>query len=84
MGAGGTRAAYLIDRRPADEPRLAAALAGLRRFLATPIDGLWFDRLTAENRFIEEPARATSLYHIVGGRRWQRANAQTRSFHDRR
>jgi mannose/cellobiose epimerase-like protein (N-acyl-D-glucosamine 2-epimerase family) len=57
---------YLADRGPGDEARLAAAAAGLRRFLATPTDGLWFDQLTADDRFVVEPARATSLYHIVG------------------
>jgi mannose/cellobiose epimerase-like protein (N-acyl-D-glucosamine 2-epimerase family) len=58
--------AYLIERRAGDDARLAAAIKGLRRFFQTPIPGLWFDRLTAENRFIDEPARATSLYHVVG------------------
>ncbi len=57
---------YLADRRPGDDARLTAAVAGLRRFLATPTDGLWFDQLTADDRFVVEPARATSLYHIVG------------------
>jgi len=27
---------------------------------------LWFDQLKADGGFISEPARATSLYHIVG------------------
>jgi mannose-6-phosphate isomerase len=58
--------AYTIDLRPRDEERLVAAIKGLRRFLATPTPGLWFDQLTAEDRFVTEPARATSLYHIVG------------------
>ena len=57
---------YLADRRPGDDARLTAAVAGLRRFLTTPSDGLWFDQLTADDRFVVEPARATSLYHIVG------------------
>jgi mannose/cellobiose epimerase-like protein (N-acyl-D-glucosamine 2-epimerase family) len=58
--------AYSIDRRPRDEERLTAAIKGLRRFLTTPTPGLWFDRLGDDDRFIVEPARATSLYHIVG------------------
>ncbi len=58
--------AYTIDHRAGDEERLTAAIKGLRRFLATPTPGLWFDRLGADDRFILEPARATSLYHIVG------------------
>ncbi len=58
--------AYLVDRRPGDDGRIAAAIGGLRRFLDTPTPGLWFDQLDAGDRFVNEPARATSLYHIVG------------------
>ena len=56
--------AYLAQRRSKDE--VAAAIKGLRRFLATPTEGVWFDQLGADNVFILEPARATSLYHIIG------------------
>ena len=56
--------AYAVQRRDDDE--IAAAIAGLRRFLATPTHGVWFDQLTGDNTFVHEPARATSLYHIVG------------------
>jgi mannose/cellobiose epimerase-like protein (N-acyl-D-glucosamine 2-epimerase family) len=56
--------AYLVERRP--EHQVAAAIASLRRFLATPTPGLWFDQLDADDLMIPEPARATSLYHIVG------------------
>jgi mannose-6-phosphate isomerase len=56
--------AYVLDRRPA--PELAAAVRGLRRFLATPMPGVWFDQLAADDRLVSEPARATSLYHIIG------------------
>ena len=56
--------AYLAHRHTDEE--IAAAIKGLRRFLATPTPGLWFDRLTAADTFIHEPARATSLYHIIG------------------
>lgn len=58
--------AYSIDRRPGDEDRIAAAIRGLRRFLATQTPGVWYDQLGTDDRFIIEPARATSLYHIVG------------------
>lgn len=58
--------AYAIDRQTGDEVRLAAAIRGLRRFLATPTPGTWYDQLGSDNRFVSEPARATSLYHIVG------------------
>ena len=56
--------AYLAHRHTDEE--IAAAIKGLRRFLATPTPGLWFDQLTAADTFIHEPARATSLYHIIG------------------
>src|SRR5262245_23007224 len=54
--------AYVCNRRADIE--IAAAIRGLRRFLATPVPGLWYDQLQADDRFIDEPARATSLYHI--------------------
>jgi mannose/cellobiose epimerase-like protein (N-acyl-D-glucosamine 2-epimerase family)/glycosyltransferase involved in cell wall biosynthesis len=56
--------AYAAQRRAGDE--IAVAIGGLRRFLATPMPGLWFDQLTTDDNFVSEPARATSLYHIVG------------------
>jgi mannose/cellobiose epimerase-like protein (N-acyl-D-glucosamine 2-epimerase family)/glycosyltransferase involved in cell wall biosynthesis len=56
--------AYLCDQRPGHE--VAAAVAALRRFLTTPTPGTWFDQLAADDRFVMEPARATSLYHIIG------------------
>src|SRR5262249_16623231 len=55
--------AYLARRRAHDE--VAAAIKGLRRFLDTPTQGVWFDRLAPDDVFFLEPARATSLYHIV-------------------
>lgn len=58
--------AYVIDRSAEDDARIVAAIRGLRRFLTTPTPGLWFDQLGADDRFIDEPARATSLYHIIG------------------
>jgi mannose/cellobiose epimerase-like protein (N-acyl-D-glucosamine 2-epimerase family)/glycosyltransferase involved in cell wall biosynthesis len=56
--------AYLATGR--SERDVAAAVKGLRRFLATPTPGVWFDQLAADDRFVVEPARATSLYHIIG------------------
>jgi mannose-6-phosphate isomerase len=49
-----------------DGDQVAAAIKALRRYLATPTPGLWFDRLNETNDFVVEPARATSLYHIIG------------------
>src|SRR5919198_738547 len=56
--------AYLAQHR--SDTEVAAAIKGLRRFLATPTEGVWFDQLGADDVFIREPARATSLYHIIG------------------
>jgi mannose/cellobiose epimerase-like protein (N-acyl-D-glucosamine 2-epimerase family) len=56
--------AYLAHRRSYDE--VAAAVKGLRRFLTTPTQGVWFDQLAPDDMFVLEPARATSLYHIIG------------------
>ena len=56
--------AYLADHRAEED--VASAIKGLRRFLATPRQGLWFDQLSADDRFVLEPARATSLYHLIG------------------
>ncbi|HEY7243439.1 MAG TPA: AGE family epimerase/isomerase [Xanthobacteraceae bacterium] len=56
--------AYLIDGR--DDAQIASAVAALVRFLGVARQGLWFDQLDANGSFVEEPARATSLYHIIG------------------
>jgi mannose-6-phosphate isomerase len=41
------------------------AIAGLNLYLATAIPGLWRDKLLEDGRFVEEPAPASSFYHIV-------------------
>ncbi|MGE6743752.1 AGE family epimerase/isomerase [Allorhizobium pseudoryzae] len=41
------------------------AADALNRFLAVPTLGLWRDKMTADGRFIEEAAPASSFYHIV-------------------
>ncbi len=56
--------AYLIQGRSGEQ--VSAAVEALGRFLATPTTGLWFDQLDEKNVFVVEPARATSLYHIIG------------------
>jgi mannose/cellobiose epimerase-like protein (N-acyl-D-glucosamine 2-epimerase family) len=38
----------------------------LARYLATAKPGLWFDRLSSSGQFVDEPAPASSFYHIVG------------------
>jgi len=56
--------AYIAENRPHAE--IADAVKALRRFLATPTPGLWFDQLGPDDEFVIEPARATQLYHIIG------------------
>jgi mannose-1-phosphate guanylyltransferase/mannose-6-phosphate isomerase len=42
-----------------------AAAESLRRYLATPVLGVWRDKLRPDGSFIDEPAPATSFYHIL-------------------
>ena len=51
----------LRERRTTE---LLNGVDGLRRYLLP--NGVWRDKLTPENRFIEEPAPASSFYHIIG------------------
>jgi mannose-6-phosphate isomerase len=47
----------------------AAAVAAyevIRRYLDTPIRGLWRDRLLPDGSFVAEPAPASSFYHLMG------------------
>lgn len=41
------------------------AVAALEAYLAVDPPGLWRDKLRADGTFVEEPAPASSLYHIV-------------------
>jgi hypothetical protein len=54
------------------DDQIGPAIKGLRRFLATPAAGLWL--LDESDAFVVEPARATSLYHLIGAvaRHWAR------------
>ena len=42
-----------------------AAVQGLDKFLEVPVAGLWRDILNPDGSFVEEPAPASSFYHIV-------------------
>jgi mannose-6-phosphate isomerase len=42
------------------------AVGALDAFLDTPTRGLWRDWMSADGGFVEEPAPASSLYHIAG------------------
>lgn len=41
------------------------AAQAVERYLQTPVAGLWSHRMTETGAFIDEPAPASSLYHIV-------------------
>jgi mannose/cellobiose epimerase-like protein (N-acyl-D-glucosamine 2-epimerase family) len=43
----------------------AAAGESLLRYLDTPLPGLWYDRIDAQGHRIDEPAPASSFYHLV-------------------
>lgn len=43
----------------------ADATKGLLKYFDTPVNGLWRDRLNADGSFVQEPAPASSFYHIV-------------------
>jgi mannose-6-phosphate isomerase len=63
------KAALAIAAARPNDPDLAdqvpKAAAALQLYLDTPIPGLWWDRLEPSGRFVEEPAPASSLYHIA-------------------
>ena len=42
------------------------AIGALDAFLDVPTPGLWRDWIAADGAFVDEPAPASSLYHIVG------------------
>ena len=54
---GETRARYLAEALSASH--------GLLAYLRTPVPGLWRDKLLPDGTFVEEPAPASSLYHII-------------------
>jgi mannose-6-phosphate isomerase len=44
----------------------ADAADALWRYLQTAVRGTWYDRILPDGRLVEEPAPASSFYHIVG------------------
>lgn len=57
--------AAVILREEVGEAHIVAAAEGLRSYLDTPAVGAWRDKLQADGSFIEEPAPASSFYHIM-------------------
>jgi mannose-6-phosphate isomerase len=65
------RTAALLSRTTRDDrafyTRAAVqAAASVRSYLDTPIRGLWRDKQNPDGTFVEEPAPASSLYHLAG------------------
>ncbi|HSZ10533.1 MAG TPA: AGE family epimerase/isomerase, partial [Rhizomicrobium sp.] len=54
------------DARAACERTALAAAEGLTAYLRVKVPGLWRDRMRADGTFVNEPAPASSLYHIAG------------------
>ena len=65
------RTALLLSGEPSGGDTLpneaAEALSALRRFLDVPVRGLWRDRMLPDGSIVDQPAPASSLYHIVTG-----------------
>jgi mannose/cellobiose epimerase-like protein (N-acyl-D-glucosamine 2-epimerase family) len=55
--------AYTLSLR---HPKLSEAIDSFASYLKTPTPGLWYDRLKPGGHFVDEPAPASSLYHIIG------------------
>jgi len=49
-----------------DEGEALRAAQGLAAYLETPKPGTWRDKRRPDGAFVEEPAPATSLYHLLG------------------
>ncbi len=48
-----------------DEPLALRAANGLAQYLEVPASGVWRDKLRADGTFMDEPAPATSFYHLM-------------------
>ncbi len=62
------KAGALAARLTGEARHLEMALSAadtLRRYLATPIPGLWYDRLSPQGEMVDEPAPASTFYHLV-------------------
>jgi mannose-6-phosphate isomerase len=49
-----------------DEAEALRAAEGLALYLETPRRGTWRDKLRPDRSFVDEPAPATSFYHLMG------------------
>jgi mannose-6-phosphate isomerase len=53
------------DAREGFERDAEAAARGLHFYFDTPVKGLWRDKMRPDGTFVNEPAPATSFYHIA-------------------
>ena len=53
------------EARQAYRREAARAYGAVRRYLDVPIQGLWRDKMLADGSFVDEPAPASSLYHLA-------------------
>jgi mannose-6-phosphate isomerase len=51
--------------RMGDEAEALNAAAGLAKYLDVPLRGAWRDKMRADGGFLDEPAPASSFYHIM-------------------
>jgi mannose/cellobiose epimerase-like protein (N-acyl-D-glucosamine 2-epimerase family) len=58
--------AFEITGEPHYASSAAQAARALKRYLDAPMAGLWYDKMTVDGAFVEEPAPASSFYHITG------------------
>ena len=56
-----------VLRRDAEEAGILAALRALARHLRAPVPGLWHERLDERGEPLDQPAPASSLYHLTAG-----------------
>jgi len=48
-----------------EEDDALVAANGLWKYLQTPAKGVWFDKMRPDGTFVDEPAPASSFYHII-------------------
>lgn len=59
-------AAFETTLQPAYLDNATRAATALQRYLHTRVPGLWYDTLQSDDTFVDEPAPASSFYHLVG------------------
>ncbi len=58
-------AAHRVDGDAAHLDHALAAITALKRYLDTPLPGLWWDARRADGSLADGPAPASSFYHLV-------------------